>query len=118
MAFYDVNKVLSRNFGSFDGFKSKFNEMALSNFGSGWTWLVQNLDNRTLSIVNTDDAETPLTDPNVKCIVCCDIWEHAYYIMHRNDRAKYMDDFWHCINWAFAKANMLEFLGPESQPLP
>ncbi|MFU8878325.1 MAG: superoxide dismutase, partial [Wenzhouxiangellaceae bacterium] len=79
--------AITRDFGSVDNFREKFSESAVGNFGSGWTWLVQNTDG-SLAIVNTDDAETPLTG-NAKPLLTCDVWEHAYYIDYRNARPKY-----------------------------
>ncbi|MEX0915368.1 MAG: Fe-Mn family superoxide dismutase [Wenzhouxiangellaceae bacterium] len=91
-------------FGSFDNFKDKFNESAVGNFGSGWTWLVQNSDG-SLALVNTDDAETPITG-DAKPLLTCDVWEHAYYIDYRNARPKYLEAFWHLVNWDFVSKQM------------
>ena len=79
--------------------------MACGNFGSGWTWVVQNEDG-SLNIVNTDDAKTPLTDESVKIILTVDIWEHAYYTDYRNARGKYLDAFWKLVNWEFVESNL------------
>src|SRR5690606_38039139 len=96
-------------FGSFDEFKKRIAEAAVANFGSGRTWLVKNANN-TLSIVNTDDADTPIrTEGNP--ILTCDVWEHSYYIDYRNARAKYVDAFWNVVNWQFVQENF----GHESQ---
>lgn len=90
-------------FGSFEDFQKRFAEAAISNFGSGWTWLVKN-SNGTLSIQNTDDADTPIrTGGNP--ILTCDVWEHAYYIDYRNARAKYVEAFWNVVNWQFVQEN-------------
>jgi len=81
--------------------------MATANFGSGWTWLVEtNDEDRTLKIVNTDDAKTPLTDESVTPLMCLDIWEHAYYIDYRHERPKYIEAFWSIVNWKFVAQNM------------
>ena len=93
-------ELIDRDFGSFDDFVSQFNEKAVGNFGSGWTWLVQNADGK-LAIVNTDDAETPLTT-DAKPLLTCDVWEHAYYVDYRNARPKYLEAFWKLVNWDFA----------------
>lgn len=98
-----LSDKLKSEFGSFDEFKKRFAEAAVANFGSGWTWLVKN-SNGTLSIVNTDDADTPIhTGGNP--ILTCDVWEHAYYIDYRNARAKYVEAFWNVVNWKFVQEN-------------
>ena len=100
----DLATAIDRDFGSFDTFKEKFTESATGNFGSGWTWLVQN-DDGSLAIVNTDDAETPLTG-SAKPLLTCDVWEHAYYIDYRNARPKYLEAFWNLVNWDFVSSQM------------
>jgi len=94
--------AINRDFGSFENFKEKFTESAIGNFGSGWTWLVRNTDG-SLAIVNTDDADTPLTG-DAKPLLTCDVWEHAYYIDYRNARPKYLEAFWNLVNWNFVAA--------------
>lgn len=98
-----LGDAINAAFGSFDAFKEKFSESAVGNFGSGWTWLVKNPDG-SLAIVNTDDAETPLTG-SAKPILTCDVWEHAYYIDYRNARPKYVEAFWNLVNWEFVAKN-------------
>ncbi len=98
--------AITASFGSAAEFKDQFNAAAVGNFGSGWTWLVQNADG-SLAIVNTDDAETPLTDEGVTPLLTCDVWEHAYYIDYRNARPSYLEAFWALVNWDFATANMV-----------
>jgi Fe-Mn family superoxide dismutase len=97
-------ELIDRDFGSFDEFVEKFNASAVGNFGSGWTWLVQNPDGK-LAIVNTDDAETPVTG-DAKPLLTCDVWEHAYYVDYRNARPKYLEAFWKLANWDFAASNL------------
>jgi Fe-Mn family superoxide dismutase len=92
-------EAINKQFGSLDQFRQKFNEAAISLFGSGWTWLVH--ANGALSIQQGSNAETPLSDGSTP-ILTCDVWEHAYYIDYRNARAKYLDAFWKLINWEFA----------------
>lgn len=92
-------------FGSVDKFKDEFTNSAIGNFGSGWTWLVQKQDG-SVAIVNTDDADTPLTDDSVTPLLTVDVWEHAYYVDYRNARPKYMDAFWALVNWDFVAGNL------------
>ncbi len=96
--------AINDNFGSFAEFKAKFTDSAINNFGSSWTWLVKNADG-SLSIVNTSNAETPLTHEGVTPLITVDLWEHAYYIDYRNVRPDYMGAFWSLANWDFAQAN-------------
>ncbi len=96
--------AIASHFGSFEEFKAQFTDSAVNNFGSGWTWLVQNADGG-LDIVNTSNAATPLTD-NVTPLLTVDVWEHAYYIDYRNLRPKYMEAFWALVNWEFSESNM------------
>ena len=99
----ELATALEKAFGSIDSFKEKFTEKALTQFGSGWAWLVKNKDG-ALEVVNTLNANNPLTDGK-KPLLTCDVWEHAYYIDTRNDRAKYVSNFWQLVNWDFAAEN-------------
>ena len=98
-----LEQAINAAFGSLDQFKARFTEMAINNFGSGWTWLVKNTDG-SVAIVNTSNAATPLTTDQ-KPLLTCDVWEHAYYIDYRNARPKYMEEFWAVANWSFAEEN-------------
>jgi len=99
-----VAAAIDKAFGSFDEFKKAFTDSAVGNFGSGWTWLVKKGDG-SVSIVNTSNAATPLTDGSVVALLTVDVWEHAYYIDYRNARPKYMDAFWALVNWDFVNRN-------------
>ncbi len=96
---------ISEAFGSVEEFKTKFSDAAAGNFGSGWTWLVKKADG-TLAIVNTDDAETPITEDGVTPLLTCDVWEHAYYVDYRNARPEYVKHFWELVNWAHVEAQL------------
>ena len=96
--------ALQGSFGSVDAFKEQFTNSAVNNFGSGWTWLVQNSDGK-LALENTSNAATPLTGASTS-LLTCDVWEHAYYIDYRNARPKYLDAFWNLVNWDFVTDNM------------
>lgn len=92
-----------KSFASFEDFKTKFTDSAITLFGSGWVWLVKNPDG-TLEIVQTQNAGTPLT-VGKKPIITLDVWEHAYYIDYRNARPKFVEAFWEIVNWDFALKN-------------
>jgi len=100
----ELAKVIVKQFGSFSEFKEKFTKTAVTLFGSGWAWLVENADD-TLSIEATSNAATPMKDGK-KALLTCDVWEHAYYIDYRNARAKYLDAFWNLLNWDFVSKNL------------
>ncbi len=97
-------EAINAAFGSFDEFKVKFSTSAVTNFGSGWTWLVQTTDGG-LELVNTSNAGTVLSNEGQTALLTCDVWEHAYYIDFRNARPKYLEDFWGLVNWDFVSAN-------------
>ncbi len=96
--------AINAKWGSFAAFQTAFNDKAVNNFGSSWTWLVKKADG-TLDIVNTSNAGTPLTDSTVTPVLTVDLWEHAYYIDFRNARPTYLNAFWALVNWEFAAAN-------------
>ncbi len=92
--------AINKKFGSFANCKEEFTKCAVTTFGSGWAWLVKNLDG-SLEIVSTSNAGTPLTQDKT-ALLTCDVWEHAYYIDYRNLRPKYVESFWNLVNWEFA----------------
>lgn len=100
----DLATRLRSTFGSFDSFRQVFKRHAVQKFGSGWTWLVKTGDG-LLVVRNTDDADTPIRT-NEAPLLCCDVWEHAYYVDYRNDRAKYVDAFLGIVNWKFVEKNL------------
>ena len=99
----DLAAAIAASFGSFDAFKEQFSTKAVTLFGSGWAWLVKQADG-SLAIVQTSNAETPLTGDAVP-LLTCDVWEHAYYVDYRNARPKYVEAFWSLVNWNFVAAN-------------
>ena len=95
---------LNEAFGSVDAFKEKFTTTAINTFGSGWAWLVKTADGK-LDVVSTSNAGNPLTDGHTP-LLTCDVWEHAYYIDHRNARPKFLEAFWSLVNWDFVERNL------------
>jgi len=95
---------IKQDFGSYEEFVIQFKQAALTQFGSGWAWLVYN--NKRLEIIKTANAATPLSQ-NLAPLLACDVWEHAYYIDYRNKRPDYVSAFIdHMINWDFAEMHL------------
>lgn len=100
-----IADAINASFGSFEEFVTKFNDKAVNNFGSSWTWLVKK-DDGSLDIVNTSNAATPITEAGLTPLITVDLWEHAYYIDYRNVRPDYLKGFWQLVNWDFANKNL------------
>lgn len=94
-----IKELLEANFESIEKFKELFSTIAAGLFGSGWTWLVADASGK-LSVVPLSNAGNPMVD-NLKPLLTIDVWEHAYYIDHRNARPKFIDGFWDVVNWNF-----------------
>ena len=96
-------QALDEAFGSFDDFKKELTQAAVSQFGSGWAWLV--VEEGALKVMKTGNADLPLKH-GITALLTVDVWEHAYYIDYRNLRAKYVETFLNnLVNWEFAAAN-------------
>lgn len=96
---------IAEDFGSFENFLAEFKQAAISQFGSGWAWLVWHEEK--LKIVKTANADTPITK-SMHPILACDVWEHAYYIDYRNKRPDYVSCYLeNMINWEFAEKHFL-----------
>jgi Fe-Mn family superoxide dismutase len=90
--------------GGLESFKSQFDKTAVNLFGSGWAWLIKDAAG-AIKIVTTSNANTPAREGQT-ALLTCDMWEHAYYIDHRNDRAEYLKSFWPLVNWDYVAANL------------
>jgi len=98
-----LKQKMEASFGSVDACKKELAGAALSQFGSGWVWLV--LDGGKLKVVKTANAEVPLTT-GMKPLLTVDVWEHAYYLDYQNRRADYVNSVLDkLINWEFALMN-------------
>jgi Fe-Mn family superoxide dismutase len=99
-----IGESIKEAFGSYQKFAEAFSNAAVSQFGSGWAWLV--LDADKLNIIKTANADTPVAH-GMKPILSIDVWEHAYYLDYQNRRADYVQAFIkHLINWNFAEQNL------------
>jgi len=99
----DLQRALD-SLGGLESFKSEFSKAAVNVFGSGWAWLTKDRGGE-VRITTTANAENPLRLGQVP-LLTCDVWEHAYYIDHRNDRGAYLKAFWELVNWDFVAGNL------------
>jgi Fe-Mn family superoxide dismutase len=97
-------KLIETSFGGYEPFKIAFLDAAVTQFGSGWVWLVQ--DGEGLKIVKTSNADTPLAHGQT-ALLTCDVWEHAYYLDFQNRRKDFVLAFLdHLANWDFAATQL------------
>ncbi len=90
--------------GGYDQFRAEFTQAALTQFGSGWAWLVE--EGGALKVTKTANADTPFT-AGQKPLLVIDVWEHAYYLDHQNRRADYVAAWLDkLVNWEFANQNL------------
>ena len=88
-----VLESIEKEFGSFERFKTEFFETAKSVEGSGWAVL-----NGDLGIMQIEKHNVNII-PGLKILLCLDVWEHAYYLDYKNDRAKFIENWWNVVNW-------------------
>ena len=99
-----LKDMINSQFGDFEKFRQEYAAFAGTMFGSGWSWLV--FENGKLKFLNTSNAENPIgSDAKPLCVI--DLWEHAYYIDYRNNRAGYVEQVLNeCINWEFCDSQL------------
>jgi superoxide dismutase, Fe-Mn family len=99
-----IAQMIDAAFGGYDNFKKEFSTTTVSQFGSGWGWLV--VDGGALKIVKTGNADVPFTKGQ-KPLLTIDVWEHAYYLDYQNRRADYVHAVLNrLMNWEFAAGNL------------
>lgn len=100
----DMFEMINKSFGSLDNFYSDFKAAAVSQFGSGWAWLV--MENGELKIIKTANADTPIAH-GLKPLLTIDVWEHAYYLDYQNRRADFVEAILkNLLNFEFAESNL------------
>jgi Fe-Mn family superoxide dismutase len=100
----ELMKIINETFGGIDDFKTEFNKAAMGVFGSGWCWLV--LHEGKLEITTTHNQDNPLMN-DIKTgypLIGIDVWEHAYYLKYKNERASYLNNIWALIDWNVVSA--------------
>jgi Fe-Mn family superoxide dismutase len=94
--------AIDGTFGDLATLKQKFVEAGVAQFGSGWAWLTSDRTGK-LQIVTTHDADEPIEDGGAVALLVCDVWEHAYYLDHQNDRKGFLEAWFDALpNWSFA----------------
>ena len=97
----NIHKAITKDFGSFENFKSEFAAAAATRFGSGWAWLCVDKNDK-LFICSTANQDNPLMDNNDfdgTPILALDVWEHAYYLHYQNRRPDYIQAFFNVVDW-------------------
>ena len=92
-----IASAIQSAFGSFDAFKTAFNDAGVKRFGSGWAWLILDSSGK-LQITSTANQDSPFTDGNYP-VMGNDVWEHAYYLKYQNRRPDYLNAWWNVVNW-------------------
>tara|TARA_Y100000310_G_scaffold77162_1_gene73713 strand:- start:802 stop:1416 length:615 start_codon:yes stop_codon:yes gene_type:complete len=103
----EILEAIKRDFESYENFVQLFKQSAVTQFGSGWAWLVLNPQGNKLEIIQTHDQESPISIGKIPLMVI-DVWEHAYYLKYQNKRPEYIDAFMKIINWKKVNENYLK----------
>lgn len=100
----DLMRAIERKFSAFDKFVEEARTRGENHFASGWLWIVADADGE-VALEDLHDAQTPIVDPKVTPLLVCDVWEHAYYLDYKNDRAAFLSSFFDRLaNWRFAES--------------
>lgn len=101
-----LKEKVSAAFGDYKKFKEAFTKAGMNQFGSGYAWLVA--DGDVVAIHHTPNAYPPFVDGHIP-LLCCDVWEHAYYLDYQNKRQDFLSTFLdHLVDWDAASARMQE----------
>ena len=93
----NLASAIQQVFGSFDAFKTAFNDAGTKRFGSGWAWLVLDTNGK-LQVISTANQDSPLMS-GMYPVMGNDVWEHAYYLKYQNRRPEYLNAWWNVVNW-------------------
>ena len=104
-----IADALMKDFGSFERFQSLFTDAATTHFGAGWAFLVGNPATGRLEIMSLPNQNSPLLHGKTG-LLCCDVWEHAYYLKYRNRRPDYLRAWWNVVAWDAVDERLHTFL--------
>jgi len=100
----EIAGIIERDFGGYAKFAEEFKNAAVTQFGSGWGWLV--LDGDKLAIMKTANADLPMAHGR-KALLTVDVWEHAYYLDYQNRRPDFVQTFLDkLVNWDFVNRSL------------
>jgi len=102
-----LSDAIDKEFGSFERFKKEFTQAAVSVEGSGWAALTFCTQTRRPIIMQIEKHNTNVY-PAFRILMVLDVFEHAYYIDYKNERAKFVDAFWNIVNWNEANKRLEE----------
>lgn len=103
----DLAKAIDGAFGSFEGFKEKFGQAAITRFGSGWAWLTLDASGQ-LKVHSTPNQDNPVFEKTGTPLLGLDVWEHAYYLNYQNRRPDYVSAWWNTVDWSFVEKRFAE----------
>ena len=95
-----VEKIIKRDFGTFNAFKKEITEKAKKTFGSGWVWWIMLPSGKT-EIVQTPNQNNPQMFYNCEILLGIDVWEHAYYLKYQSERLEYVKNIFNIINYNY-----------------
>lgn len=101
----DIKREIEKYFTTFDNFQNELSKAAVSRFGSGYGWLVEN--DSKLEVLSTANQDTPLATGK-KPLLIIDVWEHAYYLKYQNRRPEFVTNWWNTIDWDIVNERLLQ----------
>jgi superoxide dismutase, Fe-Mn family len=101
-----IGTAITEAFGDFTKFKETVKQNGLTQFGSGWSWVVYNPNSQKLEAIKKPNQDSPLMEGLVP-VLGIDVWEHAYYLKYQNLRAGYIDAWWNTVNWKAVEAKLV-----------
>ena len=101
-----LKEIIERDIGSIEECIARLSQLAISRFGSGWSWLCLNPEDKMLRLTSTQNAENPLTDGLIP-LLTLDVWEHSYYLDYQNLRGEYVESFFkNLVNFQYASQQL------------
>ncbi len=98
-------EAMTRDFGSFESFQSRFTELGVKHFASGWVFLVVNPASGTLEVFSRPNHESVLLEGKPGLLIN-DVWEHAYYLKYQQRRTAYLEAWWNVVNWDYVNERL------------